>query len=361
MNPLFFALLALAILSLSQLACSPPHPETTPVIRPVKSMITTAQSLDFTAQYAGDVRARYEIPLAFRVGGKITRRQAEIGQLVNAGDVLMQLDPGDLALNEKALRAQLTAARADRDQARSEWQRAKALLDRKLISQSNFDASKSAYEAAQAKVDQAESQLSGGARQTGYTQLQTDQTGVVTSILAEVGQVVAAGQPVIHLALPGEKEVAISVPENRRDEMQIGQEVAVTLWAIPNVVYQGRIREISPLADPLTRTYAAKITLSNPDNAVQLGMTAAVQLRHQIADAAIRVPLTALVEHEGQPTVWVVDPKTMKVALQPVRLGPFYDNGVTIAAGLAPGQRIVIAGVHKLYPNQQVRLLDEAP
>lgn len=356
LRSVLFSVIVLLMLA----ACSPPAPDAPPAIRPVKTLITTAQPLELTAQYAGDVRARYEIPLAFRVGGKITRRQAEIGQLVNAGDVLMQLDPGDLALNEKALRAQLAAARADRDQARAEWQRAKALLDRKLISLSAFDARRSAHDAAQARVDQAESQLSGGARQTGYTQLQADQAGIITSVQAEVGQIVAAGQPVVHLALPSEKEVAISVPENRRDELQIGQEVSITLWAIPNTVYSGHIREISPLADPLTRTYAVKVTLTDPGDVAQLGMTAAVQSRYLIADAAIRVPLTAIIEHDGQPAVWIVDAHTLKVTMQPVKLGPFHDNEVTIANGLAPGQRIVTAGVHKLYPNQQVRLLDGA-
>lgn len=359
MNLPFMPLLFSVLLAL--VACSPSTSDVPPAIRPVKTLVTTAQPLDVTAQYAGDVRARYEIPLAFRLGGKITRRQAEIGQIAKAGDVLMQLDPGDLVLNEKALRAQLTAARADRDQARAEWQRAKALLDRKLISLSDFDARRGAHDAAQARVDQAESQLSGGARQTGYTQLQTDQTGVITSVQAEVGQVVAAGQPVIHLALPGEKEVAISVPENRRDELHLAQEVAVTLWAIPNTVYQGRIREISPLADPLTRTYAVKVTLIDANDAVQLGMTAAVQSRHRIAEAAIRVPLTAIIERDGQSAVWIVDEQTLKVTAQPVKLGPFHDNGVAIASGLAPGQRIVVAGVHKLYSNQQIRLLDETP
>ncbi|CDH44011.1 MAG: efflux RND transporter periplasmic adaptor subunit [Candidatus Competibacteraceae bacterium] len=359
MNP-FLALLPVALLLLA--ACSPASSDAPPVIRPVKTVITTSQPLDLTAQYAGEVRARYEIPLAFRVGGKITGRPVEVGQSVSAGEMLMQLDPGDLALTEQALRAQLGAARADRDQAHAEWQRAKALLARKLISLSDFDARRSAYEAAQARFDQAQSQLSGGTRQTGYTQLQADRAGVVTSMQAEVGQIVAAGQPVLHLALPGEKEIAISIPENRRDELSMGQDVSITIWAVPGKLYQGRIREISPLADPLTRTYGVKVTLMDPDDAVQLGMTAAVQSRHRVAEASVRLPLTAITERDGRPAVWVVDAQTLKVTLQPVTLGPFQDNNqVTIASGLVPGQRVVTAGVHKLYPNQQIRLLDNVP
>jgi RND family efflux transporter MFP subunit len=352
-------ILAAVVLLLA--ACSPAPSEAPPASRPVKTLVVAAEPIDRVSQYAGEVRARYEISLAFRVGGKIIERQAEIGQQVEADQTLMQLDSGDLALNQQALRAQLTAAEADRDQAQSKLNRAKALLVRNLISRNDFDSLKGAYDTAQARVQQAESQLSGGARQTGYAQLRTDQAGVITALHAEVGQVVAAGQPVINLALPGEKEVAISVPENRRDELQIGEEVQISLWSAPGRLYSGQVRETAPLADPLTRTYAVKITFIDPDSAVQLGMTASVRASRRLAAPAIRLPLTALIEHEGQPAVWVVDPQTLKVARRTVHLGEFHGDQVIVASGLAPGQRVVTAGVHKLYPDQPVRLLDETP
>jgi multidrug efflux system membrane fusion protein len=353
------ARLASLTASILIVACAPAPSETPPAIRSVKSMIAVAEPLDHTAQYAGDVRARYEIPRAFRIGGKIIDRSVEVGQQVQAGRVLMQLDPGDLALNEQALRAQLAAARAARDQTQADLTRAQALLDRRLISRSEFDARRSAHDAAQARVEQAESQLSGGARQTAYTQLKGDQAGIVTAVRAEVGQVVTAGQPVISLALPGDKEVAISVPENRHAELRAGQPVQVALWAIPGRTYHGQVREIAPVADPLTRTYAVKVTLVDPDDAVQLGMTAIVLASRRLAEAAIRLPLTAILEHEGQSAVWVVDPDSMTVDPRSVRLGDFHENQVTITSGLTPGQRVVVAGVHKLYPNQRVRLLDD--
>ncbi|MCP5158193.1 MAG: efflux RND transporter periplasmic adaptor subunit [Gammaproteobacteria bacterium] len=342
-------------------ACSPTSSEAPPVVRPVKSIVVTAEPLDRISQYAGEVRARREITLAFRVGGKITDRQAEVGQEVQAGQILMQLDAGDLALNEQALRAQLTAAEADHDQARAKFNRAKALLGRNLISRNDFDTLKGAYETAQARVQQAKSQLSGGARQTGYTQLPADQTGVITAVQVEVGQVVTAGQPVLNLALPGEKEVMINIPENRYSELRIGEEVQINLWSAPGRIYQGQVREIAPLADPLTRTYTAKITFVDPDSSVKLGMTASVRASRRLALAAIRLPLTALMEYEGHAAVWVTDPKTLKVIRRRVDLGEFHGDQVTIARGLAPGERVVTAGVHKLYPDQPVRLLDEAP
>lgn len=342
-------------------ACSPDPAETPPVIRPVKTVVAAVESLDRVSQYAGEVRARHEISLAFRVGGKITERQAEIGQQVIPDQVLMQLDSGDLALNEQALRAQLAAAESDRDQARAKFNRAKALLARNLISRNDFDTLKGAYDTAQARVQQAESQLSGGARQTGYAQLRSDQAGVVTALHAEVGQVVAAGQPVLSLALPGEKEVAISVPENRRDELRIGEEVQISLWSAPGQTYRGRVREIAPLADPLTRTYAVKITLIEPDLAVQLGMSASVRASRRLAAAAIRLPLSALFEQQGRTLVWIVDPQTGKVLQRAVELGEFHGDQVVIASGVLPGQRVVIAGAHKLHQEQTVRLLEETP
>ena len=340
-------------------ACSPEPAETPSVVRPVKSIVVAAKPIDQVSQYAGEVQARYEMTLAFRVGGKIIERSAEVGQPVKPGDVLMQLDAGDLALHEEALRAQLTAAQADRNQARAKYNRAKALLGRNLISRNDFDTLKGAYETAEARVKQAESQLSSGTRQTGYTQLQSDQAGVITAVQAEVGQVVTAGQPVLSMALPGEKEVKINVPENRYDELQVGDEVQISLWSAPGQTYQGRVREIAPLADPLTRTYAAKVTFVDTDPAVKLGMTASVRASRQLALPAIRLPLTALIEQDGQPMVWVVDPKSLKVLRRQVTLGPFRGDQVTIAQGLTPGERVVTAGAHKLYPEQPVRLLDD--
>ncbi|MCB1918415.1 MAG: efflux RND transporter periplasmic adaptor subunit [Candidatus Competibacteraceae bacterium] len=355
-NPLavMFAIAASTMLA----ACLPKPAETPPAVRPVKSMVVAAEPIDRVSQYAGEVQARHEITLAFRVSGKVIERSAEVGQQVEPGDVLMQLDAGDLALNEEALRAQLIAAQADRNQAHAKYDRAKALLGRNLISRNDYDTLKGAYETAEARVQQAESQLSGGARQTGYTQLQSDQAGVITAVQAEVGQVVTAGQPVLNLALPGEKEVEISVPENRHDELRVGDKVQISLWSAPGQTYQGQVREIAPLADPLTRTYAAKVTFVDADSAVKLGMTASVRASRRLALPAIRLPLTALIEQDGQPAVWVVDPQSLKVFRRRIELGPFHENQVTIARGLAPGERVVTAGTHKLYPEQQVRLLD---
>ncbi len=341
-------------------ACAPPAAESDPEPRPVRSEVMTAQALEITDRYAGAVQSRYETPLAFRVGGKISERLVEVGSQVAAGEVLMRLDPQDLKLGEQSLRAQLDAAQADLARARSELDRYRDLLGKRLVSQSEFDQRKNAFDTAQARVEQTQAQLEERIRQAGYSELIADQTGLITEMQVEVGQVVTAGQPVLKLALPQEKEIAIDVPENRLGDFQVKQPVAITLWALPEARYRGQVREIAPVADPVTRTFAVKVTVLDPDPAMQLGMTASVILRQTIAEAGIRLPLSALFEDNGRPGVWVVDPETLTVALLPVTLGAFLDNQVAIESGLQEGQRVVTAGAHKLYQGQRVRLLEDA-
>lgn len=341
-------------------ACAPPAAETAPEPRPVRSEVATAGVLETVNRYAGAVQARYETRLAFRVGGKISERLVEVGSRVAAGEVLMRLDPQDLKLGEQSLRAQLDAALADLERARSDLDRYRDLLGKRLVSQSEFDQRKNAFDTAQARVEQTQAQLEERTRQAGYSELIADHAGLITEMQAEVGQVVTAGQPVLSLALPEEKEIAIDVPENRLGDFRVEQPVDITLWAVPGTRYRGQVREIAPVADPITRTFAVKVTVQDPDPAMQLGMTASVILRQTVAEAGIRLPLSALFEQDGRPGVWVVDPEAMTVSLLPVTLGEFLGNQVAIASGLREGQRVVTAGVHKLYEGQRVRLLDDA-
>lgn len=333
--------------------------EVDPEIRPVRVEKAITRRLGDEHQYAGAVRPRYETQLAFRVGGKIVTRQVEVGSIVKPGDILMRLDPEDLEFDVQSLKAQVAAARADLDQAKSELDRYKDLFSRKLVSQSEYDRRVSAFEAAQARYEQAAALLAESAQRTSYTILRADQSGVITAVQAEVGQVVVAGQPVLDLALPEEKEVVISIPENRLNELYPEQEVLITLWAVPEAEYLGKVREIAPVADPVTRTYTAKVSVLNPDKAMHLGMTAKVIVRRELTKAAIRLPRTALVEKEGQPAVWVVDSDTLTVHLVPVTLGEFRGEDFTVQKGLEDGLLVVTAGAQKLYPGQEVRLLEE--
>jgi multidrug efflux system membrane fusion protein len=180
---------------------------------------------------------------------------------------------------------------------------------------------------------------------------------VIVSIEAEAGQVVAMGQPVMRLARPQEKEVVVSVPENRLAELRAAQDIRISLWAEPGKLYRGKVREISPAADPVTRTYTAKVTVLDPAPAMQLGMTANVLLGGGATVSAAELPLTALYQQSGGPAVWLADPASGKVRLMPVRVGEYREKTFTVLSGLKEGDSVVSAGVHKLVPGQQVRMV----
>ncbi len=347
---------ALLGICLALVACdkeAPPAPQ----VRPVNVIRVRPSPSAHAFSYTGDVRARYETSLGFRVGGKLISRRVEVGSTVRRGQVLASLDPSDFRLNIEAQRSQLAAAEADYLQARDELERYRNLFQQKFVSAAEFDRRQNAYNVAKARFEQAQAQLGVSRNQSEYTVLSADRDGIVTSISAEVGQVVAAGQEVMRVAQLDEKEVQISVPESRLDELRRAREVSISLWAAPEATYKGRIREVSPAADPVTRTYAVKVALLDPSPRVQLGMTANVFLQQSGNGNVVRLPLAALYNDGEQPAVWVVDPKTQAVALRPVSVARYTQDGVEVSAGLAPGDVVVRAGVHKLSAGQKVRVL----
>lgn len=316
-----------------------------------------AHAPEFT--YSGEVRARYETAAAFRLGGQIVDRYVDVGSLVKPGQALARIDPKDYQLSEQGIRSQIQAAEADYEQARRDLDRFAPLLKKKFISQAEFDRRQNAVDLARARLDQLKSQLAVSRNQVAYTVLRADEAGIVTAVEAERGQVVAAGQPVFRLARLGEKEVVVGIPENRLDALHGAKEIHISVWAAPGKVYQGRVREVSPIADPATRTYAAKIAVLNPDDALRLGMTATVTLEGA-ARRAVYLPLSALYRKQNQTAVWVIDPKTQRVKLVPVDATAFHDNQVAITRGLEGGEEVVTAGVNKLFPDQKVRVLESA-
>lgn len=354
--PLPRALLA-AALALSLLAaCSKeaPPPE---AVRPVRALTLAPGGARTSTEFSGDVRPRYESRLAFRVGGKISARKVEVGSSVARGTVLMQLDPQDLRLGQAQARASLRAAQTNADLARAELKRYQDLRSQNFVSQAVLDQKIAAARSSQASVEAARAQLREQANQTGYASLVSDTDGVVTGIDAEVGQVVQAGTPVVRVARTDEKEVVIGVPEDQVDELRHVGEVKVRLWADPKRAIAGRIREVSPVADPATRTYPVKVAIP-PEDDVRLGMTAVVEIASHAASAGggqLRVPLSALVQNKGGSSVWVVE--NGAVRLQPVEVGGVAGNDVLLSGGAQPGQTVVTAGVNLLKPGQKVRIL----
>ena len=309
--------------------------------------------------YSGDVRARYETNLSFRVAGKIVARNVEVGTVVRSGDVLARLDPEDQKLNAQSAQSQLAATQSEYDQIKADLERYSDLYKKEFISKADYDRRLSAFNVAQARLAQAKAQLSVTQNQTGYTALAADHAGVITAIQAEVGQVVAPGQAVMKLARTDDKEVVISIPENRLVELNGSKEIAITLWANPAMKYRGKVREVSPSADPVTRTYAAKISVLNPDTTMKLGMTANVYLTGARRGVSAMLPATALFQDNGKAAVWLVDPAASTVKLVPVEVGEYIEDKIAITAGLKQGDVVIRAGVHKLFAGEKVRIAQD--
>ncbi|HJV81472.1 efflux RND transporter periplasmic adaptor subunit [Noviherbaspirillum sp.] len=322
-------------------------------------MQLSADNVDVIAEFSGDVRARVESRLGFRVGGKIVSRKVDVGSTVKRGQVLMQLDPQDLQLAQAQANAGLRAAESNRDLARAELKRYQELRAKNFVSQAVLDAKETAYKAAQASFEQAQAGYRNQSNQAGYTTLVSDVDGVVTGVDAEVGQVVAAGSPVVRVAKTGDKEIVIGIPEDKVDALRRVSDVRVRTWANPTQIIPGKLRELSPVADPATRTYTAKISIPNAPDGIKLGMTAYVAFAGKTANEMIKLPLTALFQDKSSTAVWVVENGSVK--LVPIQVGGTSGNDILVAGGIAPGQTIVTAGVNLLKPGQKVKILgDEA-
>jgi RND family efflux transporter MFP subunit len=347
--------LLLLPLALVVAACGKDAPVQAPP-RPVLTQTIVPGAMATRDVYPGEIRARHETELGFRIGGKLLSRAVDAGARVKRGQVLARLDPEDARLAAQAAAAQVASAESDFALARAELDRHAELLEKKFISQSAFDARRNAFNAASARAEQARSQAGLSSNQAAYTTLLADADGVVLSVSAEPGQVLAAGQPVLRLAHAGEKEVLVSAPESQVARFRIGQAVAISLWADASVLFPGRVREIAGGADPVTRTYAVRISALNAPEQAHLGMSANVLFQSTVDPSLVLLPLTAIAREGGNPAVWVVDPATSKVRLRQVSVGQFREDGVTVTGGLHPGDVVVTAGVHKLRPDEVVRI-----
>ena len=347
--------------SIALAACSKTEPAPDPV-RAVRTMTVVAQSAGGGYEFAGEVRARTESRLSFRVGGKMARRNVDLGSAVKAGQVLAQLDPQDLQLGQDAARAALTAAQANADQAVADFKRFKDLRDQGFISSAELERRDTALKAAKAQFDQASAQSGVQGNQARYATLVADASGVVTGVDAEPGAVVAAGTPVLRIAQDGPRDVVFSVPE---DKVGLIKALAaqpgrfkVRLWGATSAPLAASIREIGAAADPVTRTFLVKADIGKTSAAsdVRLGQTATVMVELPQTAGVTKLPMSALREAQGRSTVWLVDRASMTVQPQVVQVAGAEGNDAVVSAGLSPGQIVVTAGVHVLNPGQKVRL-----
>lgn len=328
---------------------APERPRSVMVTRPVVAAVQAHA-------YAGEIRAREESALAFRVGGHLVERRVDVGDHVRRGDLLAVLDPGDLQAQARAAQAQLAAAEAQLHRARADQARFATLGREQLVSRSTVDAQNAATAAAQGQVNAARASLVVARNQAGYTQLRAPRDGVIAARQAEAGQVVGAGQPVFQLAVDGGREVAFAVPENAVRAIRPGQALQVELWSQPDSRVPARVREVAPAADPVTRTYAVRASLAGDAAGVELGQSARVHL--DAAAGGLAVPLSAVQRGPDGASVFVLDPKTSTLRSQAVRLGPFGTEAVPVLGGVSASDWIVAAGAHLLREGMKVAPVD---
>ena len=337
-------------------ACSRPEPPAEP-LRAVRTQTVGLGSSTATSEYAGEVRARVESRLGFRVGGKLLKRSVELGEAVKAGQLLAQLDAADLQLGQEAAQAVLRAAQANAEQARADLARARELFGQNFVGAAEVERRETALKAAQGSLDQARAQAGVQGHQAEYARLVADASGVITAVEAEPGMVVGAGTPVLRLAHDGPRDVVFGVPEDRLAQLR-GKPGAlkVSLWGgaagtQPELV--ATVREVAAAADPATRTFLVKADLGGAD--VRLGQTATVRLAGASRDDVVHLPLAAVFEQAGRSTVWLLDAATMTVQAQPVTVAGAEGRQVLVSGGLAAGQEVVTAGVHALTQGQKVK------
>jgi RND family efflux transporter MFP subunit len=338
-------------------ACSAetaPAPKTE---RPVQVQRVTFETNDTAREFVGVVRARHETDLAFRVAGKIVTRVVNVGDHVRAGAIIAQLDPEDLRLQVESAEAELAAATSNLAQAAADLKRYTTLKERGFAAIADFDRRQAANDEAEGRVARAKRALELARNQLGYADLKADADGVITATSAEPGQVMAVGQPVAKLAHRGEKEAVIALPENWFGEARHAK-ATVRLWSDRERSFTARLRELSPQADPATRTYAARFAIVDADDMVAFGMTATVTLSRAGEAPLARLPLSAVLNRGTGPSVYVVD-DTSALTLQPVTVAAFTESAALVSGGVNEGDRVVTLGVQKLQAGLKVRTVEQ--
>jgi membrane fusion protein, multidrug efflux system len=363
----FHSIFAASLICTAMLSACKPEAAAAPpeVIRPVKTMIVGSASTTSTGSYSAEIRPRVESQLAFRVGGKVIERLVDIGAVVKKDQVLMRLDPSDLQLSANAALAQVAAAKANDDVAQATLKRSQDLAKQNFISAGALDQAIGAANASRAALAAAQANSALGANATQYGVLRADADGVVTALSAEVGQVVAAGTPVLKVSAGAGKDVVFAVPEGVAGLIKRGTPLEVQLWAKSGSTLAATVRDVSAIADSLTRTYAIKASLSDVQNAAPLGSTATVAINSKAitskassSTANVLVPIASVVEAQGKVAVWVVEGGMVKkhaITLAASVPAAEADAVVAVTSGLASGAVIVTAGVHTLTEGQKVR------
>jgi|APFre7841882724_1041349.scaffolds.fasta_scaffold29891_2 RND family efflux transporter MFP subunit len=337
-------------------ACQPAEQAVAPEIRPVRVVTVESRASGDAVVLTGRVQAETEINLAFRIDGRMVSRAVNVGDVVRPGQEIARLNPENEENGLRAAEATLQGARGQLTEARANEARNRSLLAQNFISQAAFDRITQVAQSAQSQVDAAQAQVSIARNRLGYARLVADAGGVVTAVGAEPGEVVQGGRMVVQMARQEGRDAVFDVPPQLKDSAPANPEITVTLATDPNVTAQGRVREVSPRADPATGSFRVRVGLIDPPPAMRLGTT--VTGRMQVgAPAGIEIPSSALTRGDAGPAVWIVDPQAQTVALRPIEVVSSDLARVVVGKGLQNGDIVVTAGVQALRPGQKVSLL----
>jgi RND family efflux transporter MFP subunit len=346
--------MTLAVLSLG--ACTK-EAEPPPVVRPVRSIVVEKREVGDPFVVTGHLRARNEVNLAFRIAGRIIQRKVGVGDTVRAGQTVALLDPEVEQNARNSAQADLAAAQAAVDQAEAFEKREKQLLTNRVISANDYDLALRDLKTARARMEAAAARLKSAEEQLSYTELKSDAAGVITQKGAEVGEVVAAGQMVLKVAQESGRDAVFNMPAQAiRDGLSLGEPVEVWLADNPDIKVAGKLREISPQADPVTRNYQVKVELADPPSGMLLGATIVGRVKLN-ADSLIEIPSSSLTMVEDKPAVWVIDAKDQRVQRRKIAIARHAPDSVIVTDGLNSGDRVVTAGVQQLHEGQIVKLL----
>jgi len=345
----------LSVLILSMGACSEEVPDTSAPIRPVQTQIVEITKWSQAGTAVGEIKPRYESDISFRVVGKLAERLVDVGSIVQKNTIVARLDSTNEETARKIAESDISAATAERDDARRNEGRQRDLLQRGISTQVNYDAAERRVKQAEARLEAAELAVKNAIDRLGYTVLRSDVDGLVTAIGAQPGQVVAAGQIVVRIARTDAKEAEFKVSERTLRSVPPNPVVEVSLVSDPAVKATGFVREVATTADPVTRTYAVRIALDSPPGLMRFGATVQGRIVWE-EEQVVRLPSSALFHSDKDLAVWVFDPEKSTVNLRPIKVLQYHNDEILVVNGLANGERVVIAGVQKLWPGMRVRL-----
>jgi RND family efflux transporter MFP subunit len=329
-------------------------------MRPVRTIVAGKTALVEQRTAVGEIRPYQQNDLSFQVSGKVIERLVNVGDLVKPGDVIARLDPQDYAKRLAAADADVAAAEASFVEARATEVRQRKLLEKGVIAKAGYDTALRNRKSSEAALESARIARAMAADQLAYTELKAETNGIVTAVAAEAEQFVNPGQVIVSIAPQGDVDAVFSVAEAALQDgfFTSGMDVTITILSDPGRTARGKVREVSPMADPATRTFEVKVALNNPPPKVMFGSSVSGEavLRKQ---TGVTLPGSAIFDDKGIPAVWVVDQASEQVSLKKVQIAEFDTDKAIVSHGIDNGDVVVTAGANQLRQGEKVKLIKE--